>query len=162
MLFYSVVTVLVGGIDSVYATEAGPWPSFFLSQMPEGWFIGQNLKQGDFFSYNLCHADYKDCAEFQMDIWINGTIQVGTEDRWLAEVVVYDGDVIKQGDIHLGTFAADPVWSDDTLKPYVGAFKMAVTAFGQYADNVRGDLENDQHDTDTSEKCIKFWWCDDE
>ena len=61
------------------------------------WYVGEGLKQGDYFSYELCHVDYKECVDFQMDLWIEGTITVGTEEKWLAQVVVYDGNKIVKG-----------------------------------------------------------------
>ena len=31
---------------------------------PGTWYVGEGLKHGDYFSYNMCHVDYKECAEF--------------------------------------------------------------------------------------------------
>ena len=53
------------------------------------WYAGEGLKQGDYFRYSLCHVDYKECATFEMDLWIKGDKQVGSEDKWLAEVAVF-------------------------------------------------------------------------
>ena len=58
------------------------------------WYAGEGLKQGDFFSYEMCYVDYKECAKFEMDLWIKGDLQVGSETKWLAKVVVYDGNKI--------------------------------------------------------------------
>jgi hypothetical protein len=52
------------------------------------WHAGEGLKQGDFFSYAMCHVDYKECTPFELDMWIKGDIKVGSETKWLAEVVV--------------------------------------------------------------------------
>ena len=30
---------------------------------PGTWYVGEGLKTGDYFSYDLCHIDYKDCSE---------------------------------------------------------------------------------------------------
>ena len=37
---------------------------------PGTWWAGEGLKQGDFFSYSLCHVDYKECTEFELDLCI--------------------------------------------------------------------------------------------
>ena len=37
---------------------------------PGEWHVGEGLKQGDFFSYELCFVDYKECADFQK-LWYN-------------------------------------------------------------------------------------------
>jgi hypothetical protein len=63
------------------------------------WHVGEGLKQGDFFSYSMCHVDYKECVPFEMDMWIKGDIQSGSETKWLAEVVVYDGKKIIVGEL---------------------------------------------------------------
>ena len=38
--------------------------------LPGEWYVGEGLKIGDYFSYRLCHVDYKECVDFQMDFWI--------------------------------------------------------------------------------------------
>ena len=45
---------------------------------PGTWYVGEGLKHGDYFEYELCHVDYQDCAEFEMHLWIEDTITVGT------------------------------------------------------------------------------------
>ena len=30
------------------------------------WYSGEGLKQGDFFSYSMCHVDYKECSNFEL------------------------------------------------------------------------------------------------
>ena len=87
---------------------------------PGEWFVGEGLKQGDFFSYAMCHVDYKECAEFEMDIWIKGDKQVGTEDKWLAEVVVYDGSKLVKGEMELGKLAPEPTGGSTELGVYRG------------------------------------------
>ena len=46
-------------------------------EVPAGssWYAGEGLKKGDFFSYTMCHVDYKECAKFELDMWIKGDIQ---------------------------------------------------------------------------------------
>ena len=69
------------------------------------WYAGEGLKKGDFFSYSTCYVDYKECANFEMNFWIKGDKKVGSETKWLAEVVVYDGNKVIVGEMELGKIA---------------------------------------------------------
>ena len=100
---------------------------------PGTWYVGEGLKTGDYFSYSLCHVDYKDCSEFEIELWIEGTITVGTEEKWLAQVVVYDGNKIVKGNIELGKIAPEPSGGSSELGSYRGAFKSSVVWLSAYA-----------------------------
>ena len=91
------------------------------------WYVGEGLKQGDYFSYSICHVDYKECAKFSLEMWMEGDIQVGSETKWLAQVVVYDGNRIIKGNMELGKIAPEPTGGTDELGVYRGAFKSSVT-----------------------------------
>ena len=97
------------------------------------WHAGEGLKQGDLFSYSMCHIDYKECVEFEMDIWIKGSKQVGSEDKWLAEVVVYDGNKIIKGEMELGKLAPEPTGGSEDLGLYRGAFKSSIAWLSAFA-----------------------------
>ncbi len=97
------------------------------------WYAGEGLKQGDFFSYRMCHVDYKECTEFDLDMWIKGDKQVGSETKWLAEVVVYDGGKITVGEMELGKIAPEPTGGSEDLGVYRGAFKSSVVWLSAFA-----------------------------
>ena len=97
------------------------------------WYAGEGLKQGDFFSYNVCHVDYKECAEFGLDMWIKGDKQVGTETKWLAEAVVYDGNKVIVGEMELGKVAPEPTGGSESLGVYRGAFKSSISWLSAFA-----------------------------
>ena len=97
------------------------------------WYVGEGLKQGDFFSYTMCHVDYKECTEFDLDMWIKGDRQVGSESKWLAEVVVYDGNKIIKGEMELGKIAPEPTGGSEELGLYRGAFKSSVAWLSAFA-----------------------------
>ncbi len=88
------------------------------------WYAGEGLKHGDYFSYQICHVDYKECAEFGMDLWIKGDIQSGSETKWLAEAVVYDGSKVVVGEIELGKIAPEPTGGSEALGVYRGSFQI--------------------------------------
>ena len=97
------------------------------------WYVGEGLKHGDFFSYSMCHVDYKECSEFEMDMWIKGDKQTGSETKWLAEVVVYDGKKIIKGEMGLGKVAPEPTGGSESLGVYRGAFKSSVAWLSAFA-----------------------------
>jgi hypothetical protein len=97
------------------------------------WYSGEGLKQGDFFSYSMCHVDYKECTTFEMDFWIKGDKQVGSETKWLAEVAVYDGNKIIVGEMELGKIAPEPTGGTPELGVYRGAFKSSLAWLSAFA-----------------------------
>ena len=100
---------------------------------PGTWWAGEGLKQGDFFSYSLCHVDYKECTEFELDLWIKGEKQVGSEEKWLADVVIWDGSKVIKGEMELGKFAPEPTGGSEELGVYRGAFKSSIAWLSAFA-----------------------------
>ena len=120
-------------ISSVHAQiEAGGVSS---DTLPKGttWYAGEGLKQGDFFSYSACFVDYKECTNFEMDFWIKGDKIVGSETKWLAEVVVYDGKKVIVGEMELGKIAPEPTGGTENLSVYRGAFKSSISWLSAFA-----------------------------
>lgn len=107
--------------------------------LPGEWYVGEGLKIGDYFSYSLCHVDYKECANFQMDFWIEGDIKVGTEDKWLVQAVVYDGNKIVKGTMELGKIAPEPTGGSSELATYRSAFKTSVAWLSAFATSYGGE-----------------------
>ena len=97
------------------------------------WYAGEGLKQGDYFSYSMCHVDYKECATFEIDFWIKGDKQVGSETKWLAEAVVYDGNKVIKGELELGKIAPEPTGGSAELGVYRGAFKSSIVWLSAFA-----------------------------
>ena len=115
-------------ISLVYAQEIGGGVN-----IDGSWWSGEGLKQGDHFSYRLCHVEYQECQSFQIDLWIQGNKQVGTEQKWLAKTVVYDRLEIIKGDIELGKIDASPTGGDPELATYRSAFKSSVSWLSAFA-----------------------------
>ena len=127
-------TATAAAVPAAHAQEIGGG-----IDLPGDWWLGEGLKQGDFFSYRLCHVDYKECQEFEADLWIRGDRQVGTESKWLADVVVYDGDKIHKGEFEFGKIAAEPTGGTDNLATYRSAFKSSVSWLSSFATSYEGD-----------------------
>jgi len=100
---------------------------------PGSWWVGEGLKKGDLFSYELCFVYYKECTKFRMDIWIEGDLQVETETKWLAQVVVYDGRYVIPGNLELGKIAPEPTGGSEVLSPYRSAFKSSIVWLSSFA-----------------------------
>ncbi|MCV0431276.1 peptidase [Nitrosopumilus sp.] len=136
LLLISAITALLLGslsIPSAFAQfQSGGVSS---DTVPDGssWYAGEGLKQGDFFSYSMCHVDYKECSKFEMDMWIKGDKQVGSETKWLAEVAVFDGKKVIVGEMELGKIAPEPTGGSTELGVYRGAFKSSIVWLSAFA-----------------------------
>jgi len=100
---------------------------------PGSWWVGEGLKKGDFFSYDLCFVYYKDCTEFQMDFWVEGDLIVETETKWLVQVVVYDGPFVVPGTMELGKIAPEPTGGSEDIGPYRSAYKSSISWLSSFA-----------------------------
>ena len=127
-----IAILLTGSISTQYAAAQADIFSGGVDH-PGTWYVGEGLKPGDYFEYELCHVDYQDCTEFDIHLWIEGTITVGTEDKWLAQVVVYDGNKIVKGNMELGKVAPEPSGGSSELSTYRGAFKTSIVWLSAYA-----------------------------
>ena len=97
------------------------------------WYVGEGLKQGDLFSYSLCHINYKDCSQFKIDFWVEGDQKVGSETQWKVHTVVYDGNKIIKGTMNLGKIAPEPTSSTPNLVEFAAAFKSSIVWMTAYA-----------------------------
>ncbi len=100
---------------------------------PGSWWVGEGLKKGDQFSYRVCHVDYKECSDFEMNIWVQGDITVGSEKKWLVQTVVYDGAFVITGNMELGKIAPEPTGGSAELSKYRGAFKTSIAWLSAFA-----------------------------
>ena len=101
------------------------------------WHVGEGLEHGDLFSYRMCHMHYKECADFTMDIWIEGDAQSGSETKWLANVVVRDGPKVVKGFMHLNKVGAEPTaGGSEELTTYSSAFKSSIVWLSSFANAV--------------------------
>ena len=64
---------------------------------------------------------------------MEGEITVGTEQKWLAQVVVYDRNKIVKGNMELGKIAPEPTGGSPELSPYRSAFKTSIVWLSAFA-----------------------------
>ena len=104
------------------------------------WYVGEGLEIGDYFVYEMCYIDYLDCSKFTMAFWIEKEIRVGTEDKYLAQVLVKDGKKIIKGNMELGKIAPEPTGGSPEISPYRSAYKSSIAWLSAYATQEIGDL----------------------
>ena len=67
---------------------------------PGKWWVGEGLKKGDYFEYNVCHGDYRECADFEFGEFKitseNGTTYIERKENIQIEK---NGDKISISDI---------------------------------------------------------------
>ncbi len=110
----------------------------------ENWYLGEGLKEGDYFEYFLCHTDYNDCAPIKLKMWIKGTIPYESGTLWDAKVAIFDGNKIIIGSMGLGKIAPEPVIFDDNIFEYAIMFKTSVTwlsVFATASEGIHGPKE---------------------
>lgn len=100
---------------------------------PGTWYVGEGLKKGDYFSYEVCHVDFQECRNFELDIWVEGDVSVGSEEKWLVRAVVYDGSFVITGTMELGKVAPEPTGGTPELSKYRGAFKTSIVWLSAFA-----------------------------
>ena len=97
------------------------------------WYVGEGLKVGDYFSFNICHVDYLDCSDFDMAMWVQEEVRVETEDKFRIQVLVYDGKKIVKGHMDVGKVAPEPTGGSEEISPYRSAYKSSISWLSAFA-----------------------------
>ena len=110
------------------------------------WYLGEGLKEGDYFEYSLCEMNLNNCSPIKLKIWIKGEIQNFSETLWDAKVVILDDNKIIKGSMGLGKTTPEPILFDDDLFDYAIAFKSSLSWLSAYAtanedDRIHGPQE---------------------
>lgn len=138
MNFFAIIFGLLL-FGSVYGLQESFAQTNELSDYPGEWYLGEGLKEGDYFEYSLCQIDLNDCVPIKLKMWIKGEIPHETETLWDTKIVIYDGDKIIKGSWGLGKVTPEPITFDDDLFDYAVAFKSSLAWLGAFATNVEGD-----------------------
>ena len=97
------------------------------------WYVGEGLKVGDYFSFSICHVDYLDCSDFDMAMWVQKEVRVGTEDKFRMQVLVYDGNKIIKGHMDVGKVAPEPTGQSEEVISYTTAYKSSISWLSAFA-----------------------------
>lgn len=131
--------IVATALAAAHAPEAHAQAQIGGVSLEGEWYVGEGLGVGDYFSYNVCHISYKECKEFRFDFWIEGDRLVGTESKWIAQVVVHDGAKVAKGTMELGKVAPEPTGSSDSIKTYSSVYKSSIAWLSAFATAYGGD-----------------------
>lgn len=106
--------------QSVHATSAS-----------DSWYPGKGLKQGDYFSYNVCWTDWHNCAPLQMNFWVKNETSDGN--GWNIVFVAIDGSIIQKGIMTIGKITPDPTSFDSNISDYTGVYRSTVSWIDSFA-----------------------------
>jgi hypothetical protein len=88
------------------------------------WYPGQGLKQGDFYRYNVCWTDWKNCAPLEIDFWVKN--QTSDSTGWNLEMLAIDGSIVQKGMVSIGTETPNPTYSDSNIADYSNVYKNTI------------------------------------
>ncbi len=116
-LVVSAILIVVGTasmIPSVFATT---------------WYVGEGLKPGDYYRYDIADVFYHNLAPFEMDFWV----QNQTSNGYNLQMVVHDGSIIQKGTVAIGNITPDPTYSDPNLADYTNVYRLTLTWLDSFA-----------------------------
>ena len=142
----SIFLAIVFGLGFSNLSYGQGTPTFGGVDVDGTWYLGEGLKEGDYFEYSLCEINLNDCSPIKLKIWIKGEIQNSSETLWDAKVVVLDGNKIIKGSLGLGKIVPEPILFDDDLFDYAIAFKSSLAWLSAFAtanedDRIHGPQE---------------------
>ena len=97
------------------------------------WYPGENLKINDYFKYELCHAEYKDCTDFWFTMWIEKEVTVDNEKKLRVQVLVEDGNKVITGHMDIGKLAPEPTGGTDNISSYRSVYKSTIVWLSAFA-----------------------------
>ena len=132
--------IILGFAGTAYAQNSGG------VDVDGTWYLGEGLKNGDYFEYTLCEIDLNSCEPIELKIWIKGDIQNISETLWDAQILVIDGAKTIKGSWGVGKTVPRPILFDDDLSKYEIAFKSSIAWLSSYAtsnekDRIHGPQE---------------------
>ena len=144
VIFFSIVLVSGSIVPATFAEhlQAGSGIGAGLGGVahPGTWFLGENLKIGDYFKFKVCHASFKDCTPFWMSIWIEKELFEGGEKKLRSQVVIEDGNKVLKGQMDLGTVVPEPLGGtvSENIIPYSSVYKSSIAWLSSF---VTGDID---------------------
>jgi len=97
------------------------------------WYPGENLKINDYFKYELCHAEYKDCTAFWFTMWVEKNVVTNNEEKLRIQVLVEDGNKVIKGYMDVGKLAPEPTGGSDNISSYRSVYKSTITWLSAFA-----------------------------
>ena len=97
------------------------------------WYPGENLKINDYFKYELCHAEYKDCTGFWFTMWVEKEVTEDNEKKLRIQVLVEDGNKVIKGHMDIGKLAPEPTGGTDNISSYRSVYKSTIVWLSAFA-----------------------------
>ena len=97
----------------------------------DSWYPGKGLKQGDYFSYNVCWTDWHNCAQLQMNFWVKNETSDGS--GWNLEFLAIDGSIVQKGIMTIGKITPDPTSFDPNISDYASVYRSTVSWLDAFA-----------------------------
>ena len=97
------------------------------------WYPGENLKINDYFKYELCHAEYKDCTDFWFTMWVEKNVVENNEEKIRIQVLVEDGNKVIKGYMDVGKLAPEPTGGSDNISSYRSVYKSTISWLSAFA-----------------------------
>jgi len=144
IIFFSIVLVSGSVVPATFADHlvAGSGIGAGLGGVsnPGTWYLGENLKTGDYFKFKACHASFKDCTEFWMLMWIEKEIFEGGEAKLRTQVVIEDGNKVLKGQMDLGKVVPEPLGGtvSENIISYSSVYKSSIAWLSSFA---TGDID---------------------
>ena len=95
------------------------------------WYPGKGLKQGDYYSYNVCWTDWHNCASLQMNFWVKNETSDGS--GWNLVFLAIDGSIIQKGVMTIGKITPDPTSFDPNISDYTSVYRSTVSWLDAFA-----------------------------
>jgi hypothetical protein len=97
------------------------------------WYPGENLGINDYFKYELCHAEYKDCSDFWFTMWVEKEVVENNEEKLRIQVLVEDGNKVIKGYMDVGKLAPEPTGGSDNISSYRSVYKSTLAWLSAFA-----------------------------
>jgi hypothetical protein len=97
----------------------------------DSWYPGKGLKQGDYFSYNVCFTDWHNCAPLQMSFWVKNQTSDGS--GWNLVFLTVDGAIVQEGIMTIGNITPDPETFDPNISDYAAVYRSTVSWLDAFA-----------------------------
>lgn len=95
------------------------------------WYPGKGLKQGDYFSYNVCWTDWHNCTPLQMNFWVKNETSDGSGLNLVF--VAIDGSNVQKGIMTIGKITPDPTSFDPNISDYTAVYRSTVSWLDAFA-----------------------------
>jgi len=95
------------------------------------WYLGEGIDEGDFFSYSVCHLDYKDCLPFEIHLLV-----IEKHDSFLeVNFTIIENGVSYDETISIDTETWKFAQYSETIKLYVEIFEEGITSWSNIANH---------------------------